>query len=87
VPQRAHDAHPGPYRCEAVIVVGPTIPMRDLVALSTQLPTVVLARRVAGGAVDVVRTDDIDGAGVARLRWVELTTIPQDIQQLALKGR
>jgi DNA-binding LacI/PurR family transcriptional regulator len=35
---------------------------RDLVALSEQLPTVVLARRVPGGAVDVVRTDDIDGA-------------------------
>jgi DNA-binding LacI/PurR family transcriptional regulator len=49
-------------RCEAVIVVGPTMPTRDLVALSRQLPTVVLARRVPGGAVDVVRTDDIDGA-------------------------
>jgi DNA-binding LacI/PurR family transcriptional regulator len=50
------------YRCEAVIVVGPTMRTRDLVALSEQLPTVVLARRVPGGAVDVVRTDDIDGA-------------------------
>jgi DNA-binding LacI/PurR family transcriptional regulator len=50
------------YRCEAVIVVGPTMRTRDLVALSRQLPTVVLARRVPGGAVDVVRTDDIDGA-------------------------
>jgi DNA-binding LacI/PurR family transcriptional regulator len=34
----------------------------DLGALSRQLPTVVLARRVPGGAADVVRTDDIDGA-------------------------
>jgi DNA-binding LacI/PurR family transcriptional regulator len=50
------------YRCEAVIVVGPTMRTRDLVALSKQLPTVVLARRLPGGAVDVVRTDDIDGA-------------------------
>jgi len=50
------------YRCEAVIVVGPTMRTQDLVALSKQLPTVVLARRVPGGAVDVVRTDDIDGA-------------------------
>jgi DNA-binding LacI/PurR family transcriptional regulator len=50
------------YRCEAVIVVGPTMRTRDLVALSRQLPTVVLARRVSGGALDVVRTDDIDGA-------------------------
>jgi DNA-binding LacI/PurR family transcriptional regulator len=50
------------YRCEAVIVVGPTMRARDLVALSRQLPTVVLARRVPGGAVDVVRTDDIEGA-------------------------
>jgi DNA-binding LacI/PurR family transcriptional regulator len=48
------------YRCEAVIVVGPTMRTQDLVALSKQLPTVVLARRVPGGAVDVVRTDDID---------------------------
>jgi DNA-binding LacI/PurR family transcriptional regulator len=50
------------YRCEAVIVVGPTMRTRDLVGLSRRLPTVVLARRVPGGAVDVVRTDDIDGA-------------------------
>jgi DNA-binding LacI/PurR family transcriptional regulator len=50
------------YRCEAVLVVGPTMRTQDLVALSKQLPTVVLARRVPGGAVDVVRTDDIDGA-------------------------
>jgi DNA-binding LacI/PurR family transcriptional regulator len=50
------------YRCEAVIVVGPTMRTRDLVALSRQVPTVVLARPVAGGAVDVVRTDDVDGA-------------------------
>jgi DNA-binding LacI/PurR family transcriptional regulator len=50
------------YRCEAVIVVGPTMRTQDLVALSKQLPTVVLARRVPGGGVDVVRTDDIDGA-------------------------
>jgi len=33
------------YRCEAVIVVGPTMRTRDLVALSRQLPTVLLARR------------------------------------------
>lgn len=50
------------YRCEAVIVVGPTMRTQDLVAVSKQLPTVVLARRVPGGGVDVVRTDDIDGA-------------------------
>lgn len=50
------------YRCEAVIVVGPTMRTPDLVAVSKQLPTVVLARRVPGGGVDVVRTDDIDGA-------------------------
>jgi len=37
------------YRCEAVIVVGPTMRTQDLVALSKQLPTVVLARRVPGG--------------------------------------
>jgi DNA-binding LacI/PurR family transcriptional regulator len=43
-------------------VVGPTMRTRDLVPLSRQLPTVVLARRVPGGAVDVVGTDDIDGA-------------------------
>src|SRR4029453_14929737 len=34
------------YRCEAVIVIGPTMRTQDLVALSRQLPTVVLARRV-----------------------------------------
>ena len=43
-------------------MVGPTMRTRDLVPLSRQLPTVVLARRVPGGAVDVVGTDDIDGA-------------------------
>ena len=53
------------FRCEAVILVGPTQPRRELADLAARVPLVVLARSVAGIGADVVRTDDEAGAALA----------------------
>lgn len=52
------------FRCEALILLGPTAPAARLRALAEQLPVVVVGRRVAGHGVDVVRS--ADDAGVAQ---------------------
>ena len=48
-------------RCEAVIMVGPRSPTRELVKITVRLPLVVVARNVRSAAVDCVRTDDKAG--------------------------
>jgi DNA-binding LacI/PurR family transcriptional regulator len=48
-------------RCEAVILVGPTMRESDLAALAALLPVVVVARALRTSRVDVVRTDDLAG--------------------------
>jgi DNA-binding LacI/PurR family transcriptional regulator len=48
-------------RCEALILLGPTIATGALAELSTQLPVVVVARIVKDQGIDVVRTDDNEG--------------------------
>jgi DNA-binding LacI/PurR family transcriptional regulator len=53
------------YRCEALVLLGPTMPGRELSALAEQVPTVVVARRLQAAGIDVVRTDDVRGAGMA----------------------
>lgn len=53
------------FRCEALILVGPTMPRRDLDELAHQVPVVVLARELREPAFDVVRTDDEAGARLA----------------------
>lgn len=50
-------------RCDALILIGSDLPRRELVALRAHVPVVVMARRVQG--VDVVRSDDASGAGLA----------------------
>jgi DNA-binding LacI/PurR family transcriptional regulator len=53
------------YRCEALILVGPTLPRAAIEELAERLPVVVVARALRSRAVDVVRTDDVAGARLA----------------------
>jgi DNA-binding LacI/PurR family transcriptional regulator len=53
------------FRCEALLLVGPTMRRRDLDELASRVPVVVLARGLRGSPVDVVRTDDEAGARLA----------------------
>jgi DNA-binding LacI/PurR family transcriptional regulator len=54
-------------RCEALILLGPQAPVAQLASLAAQLPVICLARRMPPSApgVEVVRTADDDGAGLA----------------------
>lgn len=52
-------------RCEAMILLGPQLPVHDLAELAGRMPVVVVARSVRHRAVDVVRTDDAAGLGLA----------------------
>ncbi len=52
-------------RCEAVIVIGPTLPEEDLEAFARQVPVIAVARRLEVPGVDVVRSDDFAGAVAA----------------------
>ena len=60
------------FRCEALVLVGPTMSPRQLDELAEQVPVVVLARRVRAPSFDVVRTDDELGARLAVEHLVEL---------------
>ena len=53
------------FRCEALLLVGPAMPHRDLEELAGQVPVVVLARELRSDSCDVVRTDDELGARFA----------------------
>jgi DNA-binding LacI/PurR family transcriptional regulator len=53
------------YRCEALVLVGPTLPISEIEELSTRVPVVVVARSLRTAEVDVVRSDDVRGARLA----------------------
>jgi DNA-binding LacI/PurR family transcriptional regulator len=53
------------YRCEALILLGPTLSRTAIEELARRLPVVVVARALRSRAVDVVRTDDVAGARLA----------------------
>ncbi|HET7476324.1 MAG TPA: LacI family DNA-binding transcriptional regulator [Dermatophilaceae bacterium] len=53
------------YRCEALILLGTTLPRAAIEELAERLPVVVVARSLRSRAVDVVRTDDAAGARIA----------------------
>src|SRR2546429_371532 len=59
-------------RCEALILLSHTSPVRELAELAARMPTVVLMRPVRDRAVDVVRTDDRRGLHQAVDHLVEL---------------
>lgn len=50
-------------RCEALVLIGSELPVRELSGLDANLPVVVMARKVRG--VDAVRTDDVAAAELA----------------------
>jgi DNA-binding LacI/PurR family transcriptional regulator len=52
-------------RCEALLLLGPTMPGRELTALIEGVPTVCVGRALDLPQVDVVRADD--GAGISAL--------------------
>ena len=49
--------------CEALVLIGSELPIRELADLDSRLPVVVVARKVRG--VDAVRSDDAFGAALA----------------------
>ena len=53
------------HRCEALILVGPTLARAAIEELAERLPVVVVARAFRRAALDVVRTDDVTGARLA----------------------
>jgi DNA-binding LacI/PurR family transcriptional regulator len=53
------------YRCEALILLGPTLSRTAIEELAERLPVVVVARALRSRVVDVVRTDDVAGARLA----------------------
>jgi DNA-binding LacI/PurR family transcriptional regulator len=57
-------------RCEALVLIGSGLPVRELVDIDSGLPVIVLARRVRG--VDAVRSDDFYGATLAVTHLAEL---------------
>jgi DNA-binding LacI/PurR family transcriptional regulator len=60
------------FRCDAVIMLGPSARSADLAAIGRQTPTVVVARAAAAESIDVVRTDDVRGAELATRHLLEL---------------
>jgi DNA-binding LacI/PurR family transcriptional regulator len=52
-------------RCEALLLLGPTLPAARLAAIVEAVPTVVLGRPVDLPDADVVRADDVAGLGQA----------------------
>ena len=60
------------YRCEALVLIGPTLPRAALEELADRAPVVVMARALRSRTVDVVRTDDVAGARLAVEHLVEL---------------
>ncbi|HYI57751.1 MAG TPA: LacI family DNA-binding transcriptional regulator [Microlunatus sp.] len=53
------------FRCDAVLVLGPTLSATELAAYGSSTPVVVLASAVEAPRVEVIRTDDELGARLA----------------------
>jgi LacI family transcriptional regulator len=60
------------FRCEGVILLGPESEVSALTEMGRQVPTVVVGRRVASPALDVVRAADARGIGLVVDHLVEL---------------
>ena len=60
------------YRCEALVLLGPTLPVAALEELAATVPVVVVARAVRSRTLDVVRTDDVAGAAMATDHLLDL---------------
>jgi DNA-binding LacI/PurR family transcriptional regulator len=53
------------FRCEALLLLGPEVGTARLKALDRLRPVVVVGRRIPGGGLDVVRSADHAGVGLA----------------------
>jgi DNA-binding LacI/PurR family transcriptional regulator len=60
------------FRCEALVLVGPTQSRSELQALAARTPLVLVGRSMRGLDVDVVRSDDASGAALAVRHLVAL---------------
>jgi DNA-binding LacI/PurR family transcriptional regulator len=60
------------FRCDALILLGPTMRAAELAGLARTTPTVVLARSLSLPGVDTVRTDDQAGAALATRHLIDL---------------
>lgn len=60
------------FRCEALVLLGPGLRSAQIEELAARLPVVVVARSLRSRAVDVVRTDDVQGAQLAVRHLAEL---------------
>jgi DNA-binding LacI/PurR family transcriptional regulator len=53
------------FRCEALLLLGPETSATRLAALDRQLPVIAIGRRIVAAGIDVVRTADAKGMGLA----------------------
>jgi DNA-binding LacI/PurR family transcriptional regulator len=60
------------FRCEALLLLGPEVGTARLKALDRLQPVVVVGRRIPGGGLDVVRSADQAGVGLAVSHLVDL---------------
>ena len=60
------------FRCETLVLIGPSLSRRELDELATRAAVIVVARSVASPHVDVVRTDDVLGARLAIEHLIEV---------------
>ena len=60
------------FRCDAAVLLGPLAGIDELGELARSTPTVVIARGVSTGEIDVVRTDDELGARLATQHLIDL---------------
>jgi DNA-binding LacI/PurR family transcriptional regulator len=82
------------FRCEALLLLGPTTSDPELTALAGQLPVVVVGRPPGVPGPDVVRTDDADGlsqvvhhlVGLGHRRIAHLAGGPTAIAALRVQG-
>ncbi len=60
------------FRCEALILIGSSLPRAHVEELARRVPLVLLARSLRSTMVDIVRTDDVLGARMAVEHLVQL---------------
>ena len=59
-------------RCDALLLLGSTLPEAGLARLASAVPVVVVARGTQAPGADVVRTDDVAGAALAARHLLDL---------------
>ena len=60
------------FRCEALVLIGTTLPRAALEELAERAPVVVMARALRSRTIDVVRSDDVAGARLAVEHLIDL---------------